>query len=119
MRGGKFLELVFPQFDLRAGGSDCKVDISTPDLCSPVPLQSGPTMTNVTTVSFELPPGISIDATLGSLQIGTSLAVLLFGILSLQCYYYLEHHEGDGSYMKGFVSHPCFSFIDNLRDFCH
>jgi len=66
-------------------------------------LQLGHTMSDSTLSSFVPPPGISIDATLGALQIGVSLSVLLLGILSLQVYYYLEHHNGDGLYIRGYV----------------
>jgi len=55
---------------------------------------------------YEPPPGVSLDATIGALQIGVYFNVFLFGILTLQGYYYLEHHEGDGLYIKAFVSCP-------------
>jgi hypothetical protein len=67
------------------------------------------TMSNVAISKHS--PGISLDATLGAVQIGISLSLFLFGILSLQGYYYLEHHGGDGLYIKGFVSLSCSRFI--------
>ena len=56
--------------------------------------------------AFQMPAGKTIDGTLGALQAGISLGIFFFGILSLQAYYYVEHHEGDGPYVKGFVSDP-------------
>jgi hypothetical protein len=46
----------------------------------------------------------TLNQTVGAVQIGISLAVFLFGILTLQVYYYYSHHGGDGPYIKAFVS---------------
>lgn len=59
---------------------------------------------NVADSPLPPPSGVSLDATLGALQIGVSMVVFLFGILTLQMYYYYEHHSGDGPFVKGFVS---------------
>jgi len=41
--------------------------------------------------------------TLGALQNGVFISIFLFGVATLQIYYYLEHHSGDGPYAKRFA----------------
>lgn len=48
--------------------------------------------------------GIDFDGVFGSLLIGTVLAVLLFGMLLVQIYFYFEHYASDSSKMKIMVS---------------
>lgn len=47
---------------------------------------------------------VSIDSTVGALHNGVSVGVFLFGILTVQLYYYFEHHGGDGLYIKGITA---------------
>ena len=51
--------------------------------------------------NIALPP---VSTTLGVIQNSNSVSVFLFGVLTLQVYYYFEHHSGDGPYIKGLVS---------------
>jgi hypothetical protein len=55
-------------------------------------------------VFYALPAGITMGNTLGALQVGTAIGAFLFGIVSLQLYYYWEHHGTDGPYAKAIVS---------------
>jgi len=49
------------------------------------------------------PPGASLGTTLGVLQIGLPLSVCMFGVLTLQVYYYFANYKGDRSYMRWLV----------------
>jgi len=49
------------------------------------------------------PPGASLGTTLGVLQIGLPLSVFMFGVLTLQVYYYFANYKGDRSYMRWLV----------------
>lgn len=53
-----------------------------------------------TTLSF----GATLGNTLGAFQIGVALSLVLFGIISLQVYYYFEHYENDVIHIKAMVS---------------
>jgi len=63
----------------------------------------------------------TIDNTLGALLIGTSLGTCLFGVVSIQVYYYSEHHPNDSYFVKAAVAtvwileiiHTIFSFYTN------
>lgn len=61
-------------------------------------------MTTTSNLPLELAPGITLDNTIGSLQLGASLGTGLFGVASIQVYYYYQHHSGDGLYVKLGVS---------------
>jgi hypothetical protein len=48
--------------------------------------------------------GATLGGTLGAYQIGTALSFFLFGVVTLQVYYYNEHYENDRLEVKAFVS---------------
>ena len=50
--------------------------------------------------STDFSDNITHGNTLGALQFGTSIGALLFGIVSVQLYYYWEHHAVDGTIAK-------------------
>jgi hypothetical protein len=57
--------------------------------------------------AIPLPPGLltnlNVTNTIGALHIGTYIAVSLFGLVTIQVYYYYLHHSGDGLYIKATV----------------
>lgn len=61
-------------------------------------------MTSSSNTPLELAPGITLDNTIGSLQLGASIGTGLFGVASIQVYYYYQHHLGDGVFVKLGVS---------------
>jgi len=48
--------------------------------------------------------GATLGGTLGAYQIGTALSFFLFGVVTLQVYYYNEHYENDRLEVKAFVA---------------
>jgi hypothetical protein len=50
------------------------------------------------------PPGATLANTIGAIQIGLPLSAFLFGILTLQVYYYFENHRGDANSLRWLVS---------------
>jgi hypothetical protein len=52
----------------------------------------------------ELAFGATLGGTLGAFQIGTALSFFLFGVVTLQVYYYNEHYESDRLEVKASVS---------------
>jgi hypothetical protein len=57
-----------------------------------------PSPTNVT-----LPAGFN-DEVYGALLIGVALSIFLFGVLTVQIYYYFEHYESDARWIKSMAS---------------
>jgi len=49
------------------------------------------------------PRGATLSNTIGAIQIGLPLSAFLFGILTLQVYYYFENHKGDGNSLRWLV----------------
>jgi len=47
---------------------------------------------------------LNVGGTLGALELGVSVALFLFGVLTLQVYYYYSHHGGDGPYLKALAA---------------
>ena len=54
---------------------------------------------------------ISLDQTIGALEIGSLFSVFLFGILTLQTYNYYYTFREDGWKTKTLVSFWCYSFV--------
>jgi len=50
-----------------------------------------------------LPPGITLDNTLGAFLIGVAVSVTLFGFISLQVYNYYSHYLNDPVFLKSMV----------------
>jgi len=50
-----------------------------------------------------LPPGITLDNTLGAFLVGVAVSVALFGFISLQVYNYYSHYSNDPVFLKSMV----------------
>lgn len=50
-----------------------------------------------------LPPGITLDNTLGAFLVGVAVSVTLFGFISLQVYNYYSHYLNDPVFLKSMV----------------
>ena len=50
----------------------------------------------------------SLDAVYGAYLIGVGFSILLFGVLTVQIYYYFEHFESDARWMKALVNISLF-----------
>ncbi|KAF9468724.1 hypothetical protein BDZ94DRAFT_693505 [Collybia nuda] len=62
-----------------------------------------------------LPPGITLDGTLGALLICTIIAVALFGVICLQTYQYFNYYVKDPLYMKILVAIIwCLEFVHTV-----
>jgi hypothetical protein len=61
----------------------------------------------------ELMFGASLANTLGAFEIGVAVSLFLFGIVSLQVYYYNEHYENDRLEIKASVSKPLMNVIES------
>ena len=50
------------------------------------------------------PAAVDLNATLGALEIGAFIAVLLFGFSTVQTYIYMDHYRKDQASFKVLVS---------------
>lgn len=48
-------------------------------------------------------PTVSLDSTFGALEIGTLIAVFLFGVVTLQTDFYFREFQNDKQWLKGTV----------------
>lgn len=55
---------------------------------------------SIAPAGIQLPPGITLDSTLGALLVCVVVAVALFGVICLQTYYYFNHYLKDQLYIK-------------------
>ena len=62
------------------------------------------------------PAGTSLGNTLGALQVGLPLAIFMFGILTLQVYYYFENYQADSLCIRSAVSTSTSEVMEDVLD---
>jgi len=63
-----------------------------------------------------LPPGFQVDSTLGAVYIGNVVVAVLFGVTSVQAYYYFSHYPSDKLILRATIA--ILWIIDFLHLFC-
>jgi len=58
---------------------------------------------------------VNRNNTLGALQVGGSVVVFLFGIVTLQTYYYFKRYPNDRFWLKLLVSKPMNTIINLIH----
>ena len=59
---------------------------------------------------FPLLPHLSFNNTLGAIEIGVIISVVLFGVFSVQAFHYFDEFENDPRFVKFMVIRDLFSF---------